>query len=322
MTELELRAMGTDAHIIVVGGPPDLPARAQARIEDLEQRWSRFIATSEVSALNDRAGEWVAVSPETQLLVERAIDGWRLSAGRVDPTVLGAVLRAGYDRSFEQLADDHEPFLSPLLIGCTDIEVREGEVRLPRGTGFDPGGIGKGLAADLVAAELADGGADGVCINLGGDLRVRGSAPDGSPWTIAIEHPWSETPLALVGVREGAVATSTTLKRAWEVHGEPRHHLIDALTGEPSTTDLNLATVVTGDGWVAEVLAKAVLLRGSDRPFDLVDGTGAVALAVGDDGAVMLSDGFTEFVGDQAVPASIPRGTPGSGAASSQAGPA
>ena len=297
MTDIAFRAMGTNAHVIVVGGAGELAALARTRIEDLEQRWSRFITTSEVSAMNERAGDWVAVSRETQLLVERAVDGWRLSAGRVDPTVLGAVLRAGYDRSFEELTDAGGAALSPLLIGCTDIEVRDGEVRLPRGTGFDPGGIGKGLAADIVAGELVDAGATGVCINLGGDLRVRGAAPDGGPWTIAIEHPWMAQPLALLGVRDGAVATSTTLKRAWEVEGRPRHHLIDPVTGEPSTTDINLVTAITGEGWVAEVLAKAVLLRGSDRPFDIIGGTGAVALAVTDEGELLFSDGFADFVG-------------------------
>ena len=63
--------------------------------------------------------------------------------------------------------------------GPMDIEVSADAVRLPAGLGFDPGGIGKGLAADLVSDELVRAGADGVCVNLGGDLRVRGEAPDG-----------------------------------------------------------------------------------------------------------------------------------------------
>ncbi len=295
MNDVAFRAMGTDAHVIVVGGDPQLGERAKQRIDELEQRWSRFIATSEVSALNERAGAWVEVSAETQLLVERAIEGWRLSAGRVDPTVLGAVLRAGYDRSFADLPAEGEPITSPLLIGCTDIGVRDGSVRLPAGTGFDPGGIGKGLAADLVSAEVMAAGADGVCINLGGDLRVRGVPPGGDGWIVAIEHPSKREPLARVGVRDGAVATSTTLERTWRSGGEARHHLIDPVTGEPSTTDIELVTAIAGDGWVAEVLAKAVLLRGSDRPFDILGGTGAVALAVTDGGEVLLSEGFAAF---------------------------
>src|SRR4029078_51858 len=54
--------------------------------------------------------------------------------------------------------------------------VREA-VRLPAGTGFDPGGIGKGLAADIVVDEIRADGADGVCVNPGGDVRVDGPSP-------------------------------------------------------------------------------------------------------------------------------------------------
>ena len=108
-----------------------------------------------------------------------------------------------------------------------------------------------------------------------------------------------------LGLHDGAVATSTTLRRRWEVDGEARHHLIDPGTGRPSDTDLTLATVVAGQAWVAEVLAKAVLLRGLPHPFDLVGGTGAEALAVDTDGRVHVTPGFTAFTGG-VLPSSIP----------------
>jgi thiamine biosynthesis lipoprotein len=112
---------------------------------------------------------------------------------------------------------------------------------------------------------------------------------------VAVEHPDTDEPIAMVGVGDGAVATSTTLRRRWQVEGVERHHLIDPATGEPSTSDLVLATVVAGEAWAAEVLAKAVLLRGSAHPFDLLGGTGAEAIAVTRDGVQMTSDGFAAF---------------------------
>ena len=107
--ELRFRAMGCDAHLIVVGGADGLIDGARARVEQLEQRWSRFLDTSEVNALNRRAGEFVIVSSDTVTLIERAIDAWRLSGGAFDPTMLGAVIRSGYDRSFELLGTTPSP---------------------------------------------------------------------------------------------------------------------------------------------------------------------------------------------------------------------
>lgn len=296
VAERRFRAMGSDAHLIVVGGPSGSIDDAERRIAALEQRWSRFIDTSEVSELNRRAGEEVAVSGDTALLVERAIEAWRLTGGGFDPTLLGAVIRAGYDVSFDDIAAHHQP-TSNLLTGCTDIEVNGCAVRVPVGVGFDPGGIGKGLAADIVIGEMFASGAEGACVNLGGDLRVAGVNPQGEAWTIAIEHPAMDQPLALVGLHAGAVATSTTLRRRWEVEGVTRHHLIDPATGEPSDGDLELSTVIAGEAWVAEVLAKAVLLRGSRRAFDLVDGIEVQALTVDSSQRIRTTPGFRDFAG-------------------------
>jgi thiamine biosynthesis lipoprotein len=294
--------MGSDCHLVVVGGPRRLLDQAQRRVDDLEQRWSRFLPTSEVSRLNEHAGTPMRVSPDTAGLVRRALDAWDLSGGSYDPTVLGAVVRAGYDRSFELLGPEPAPGVSPLRLGAGRIEIDGDTVLIPAGSGFDPGGIGKGLAADVVSSEVMAAGADGVCVNLGGDVRVRGSGPRPGPghrpWTIAVEHPGWARPVAHLGLADGAVATSTTLRRRWRADdGQPRHHLIDPATGLPSDTDLTLATVVAAQGWVAEVLAKAVLLRGSAHPFDIIGGTGAQALVVDSAGAVTATPGLTEFLG-------------------------
>ena len=305
VAERRFRAMGSDAHLVIVGGPDHLLDDAQRRVDGLERLWSRFIETSEICELNRRAGEEVVVSVETALLVERAIEAWRLTGGGFDPTVLGDVLRAGYDVSFDAMPDDKSPAVSNLLTGCTDIEVNGRTVRLPAGTGFDPGGIGKGLAADIVIVELLAAGAAGVCVNLGGDLRVAGESPQGKAWTIAIEHPAIAEPVALVGLEQGAIATSTTLRRRWNVDGQARHHLIDPQTGEPSDSDLELCTVIAGEAWIAEVLDKAVLLRGSQRAFDIIDGTGVQALTIDAAGTIRITPGFQQFTGSVALPTDL-----------------
>ena len=148
---------------------------------------------------------------------------------------------------------------------------------------------------------MIDAGADGVCVNLGGDLRVIGAAPQGDGWTVAVEHPWADQPVADVGLRDGAIATSTTLLRRWQIDDETLHHLIDPGTGRPSDTDLASVTVVSGTVWSAEVLAKAVLLRGSSHPFDLIGGLSVEALAIDDTGRILTSAGFSDYLGADPV---------------------
>jgi len=305
--ELRFEAMGTFAHVIVVGGVPGAADQVRRRVDDLEAKWSRFRHTSELSILNAHAGELVRVSAETRLLLQRGIEGWHLTGGAFDPTVLGAVLRAGYDRTFAELDPRSAGGHSLLELGCEGILIEGDRARLPDGTGFDSGGIGKGLAADLASIEAIEAGAGGVCVNLGGDIRVRGAGAggDGAGWTVGIEHPGRTGPLALLGLADGAVATSTTLKRTWLADGERRHHLIDPRSGLPADGGMALATVVDGEGWRAEVLAKAVLLNGGPRPFDILGGTGAEGIAVDREGGVVGSEGLARFLGGVELPGRI-----------------
>jgi len=262
------RVMGTDAHVVVVGGPPGLCARAAARLERLEAQWSRFRDSSEVSRLNAAAGRPVVVSRGTFELIRRAVRAWELTGGAFDPTVLAALAAAGYDRDYAEVAPDGEdaggsPPLPPGA-GVVELDPVVGAVRLPSGVALDLGGIGKGVAADLVAAELLGAGAQGVCVNLGGDLRVSGRAPSGDGWTIEIDHepgsPITSAPPVVLVVADGAVATTSRRRRVWSRAGEERHHIIDPRTGRAAQVGWSSVTVVAGCAADAEPAATAAFL--------------------------------------------------------------
>lgn len=148
-------------------------------------------------------------------------------------------------------------------------------------------------------------GATGTCVNLGGDLRVGGVAPGSTHWIVAVDHPQRDESMLTLTIVEGAVATSSTLRRSWTVDGTRRHHLIDTTTGEPSQTDLVQATVVAAHAWVAEGFAKAALLRGGPHAFDLLP-IGIEAMAIDRHGNVMTTSDFRRFTGHQIIPTHVP----------------
>jgi thiamine biosynthesis lipoprotein len=300
-TDLQLEtcrfnAMGTQVELLAVNPPGDSLASARARLADLERRWSRFLPGSETNALNRARGGPVAVSSETFTLVTLAFLGWRASGGRFDPTVLDALERAGYDRSFEQLGADSAAAQAgcatpaPGLDGVV-LDDEAGTITLPAGRRFDPGGIAKGYAADLVCAELLVGGAAGACVNIGGDLLVRGVSPHGGPWTVAVPHPAGGS-AATLELPNGAVATSSPLRRAWGPAGRPVHHLIDPRSGRPADTGILQVSVVTHEAWWAEVAAKTTYLAGLEGALEVAAGLGAEALAVGQDGRMHVTAGL------------------------------
>lgn len=297
LAETGFAAMGSHVHILAVDGPAHALPNARAAVGALERRWSRFQPDSEVSRINAADGQPITVSTTTATLIALAVRGWAATDGAYDPTVLDAVIGAGYDRSFELIAaSDAGPTAATRPApGCAGIavDVDTGRVRLPAGVRIDPGGIGKGLAADLVATMLVANGASGALVNIGGDVRVAGTAPSGG-WRIDVDLP-TVTDTGLV-LRSGGVATSGTHRRQWVRDGQRSHHLIDPRTGVPSASPFMAATVVAGTAWHAEVLTKATLLASTvSAATHVLTTADAAGLLVDTNGATHQLAGLDRF---------------------------
>lgn len=280
--------MGSDGHLIVVADAPGLLERAQTLLRELEACWSRFRPDSELSRLNASPGRWVRLSVPMVALVGRAVQAWGATGGLYDPTVLSALETAGYDRSFETLEpQDRTPPAAAPAPGCAGIEIDHDRVRLPEGVRLDLGGIGKGYAADLVAAELLHWGAEGACVNLGGDVRAAGRAPGPGGWTVAVDdHLRPGKDLSWVALADGAVASSTRLRRRWQQAGREMHHLIDPRTGRPAESSVAAVTVVAAQAHWAEILAKAALIAGLEAGRELLCSHGVAGVLVTGNGSV------------------------------------
>jgi thiamine biosynthesis lipoprotein len=296
-TDTSFPAMGSRARVLAYGGPADLADRARARLLELEARWSRFVAASELSRLNAAQGAPVVVSADTFDVIQLAIAAWRETEGRFDPTVIDALEAAGYDRTFADVppaaaARAARPARVP---GCGGIRLDRivRSVRLPSGVRLDLGGIGKGRAADLIAAELLDAGAAGVCVDLGGDLRLAGGAPQPAGWRVQLDP--SLAPARSLLVAAGGVATSTRVRRHWSRGDEDRHHLIDPGSGRPAWTGLRAVTVVADTTAWAEILAKAAFVAGPEAGSELLAAHGVTGLLVRDDGQVEALPGLAEL---------------------------
>ncbi len=294
-------AMGSHAHVLVIADDAGTAARlvrgAQRRIEQLEARWSRFRPHSELNRLNASAGVPAIVSDDTMRLVECMCTGYAVTEGAYDPTVLEAIEALGYDRDFLCVVS-HSNSAVERRIGSGDrrgrgfgevtVSKRSRLVWLPEGVGIDPGGIGKGLAADIVAEELVAAGARGALVNLGGDLRVVGHPDDSDCWIVDVEDPMTGAPVTSVALVDGGLATSSTERRAWRHDGKPVHHVIDPDTRESTDRGVVGASVIAREAWRAEVLTKACIVRGA-RGMELVDRFGAAARVTRRDGRAVTN---------------------------------
>jgi thiamine biosynthesis lipoprotein len=298
--ERRFRVMGTTAHLVVNGGGPQQIDDAMAFLEAAEARWSRFRPDSELSRCNRAAGRLTVVSAETFRLVQVAVAAWEATAGSFDPTVHDAIVALGYDDDFASVATtcrERDTTAALPAPGCADIELYPGcsAIRLPRGVALDLGGLAKGHAADLLVDRLVAAGARGACVNVGGDVRVRGQAPGGEPWVVALDPGVDGVTLPRVALMDGAVCTSSTRKRRWRHGAQEVHHLIDPRTGRSVRTGLAAVSVIGRAAAPAEVLTKAVMVGGIANGRELLESLGVAAVLVTDDGAVIEAGNVREF---------------------------
>ena len=266
------RLMGCTVELMI-DGPATLVPRAFERLRKLEQVWTRFSPTSELNRLHQRAGTWTHVSDD----LFRALS-WcdRLSeetGGLFDPTIRAALESWGYDRTFADIdrgapaPQRSQPAPGPHAI---ELDRPTRRVRLNEGASVDLGGIGKGLGADIIAAELIAAGARGVYACLGGDIHVDGESPDGG-WPVPLLHPLTGAVIAHHQLSDGGLVMSTTAIRRWTRDGVAAHHLIDPRRGAPTDTDLIAVAVAARSSARAEALAKAAIVAGSVKGRDLLE---------------------------------------------------
>jgi FAD:protein FMN transferase len=283
-------AMGSPCELILApAGPMDLRRAAQAVIRDiqrLEQRYSRYRDSSDLSALNRVAalGGHTEVDDETAALLDYAAACHAQSGGRFDITS-GPLRRVWRWGSGQLPAPEAVAELLP-RIGWQHVRWQRPQLHFTRpGMELDLGGIVKEYAADRAAALLLDAGVQHGLVNLGGDVRALGPQPDGTPWLVGVRDPHRPGALlATVALHQGALASSGDYERCIVVDGVRHGHILDPRTGWP-VQGLAAVSVQAPLAVVAGSATTIAMLMGRDGPAWL-DGLGLPHLWVDAEGQV------------------------------------
>lgn len=267
------RAMNSDILMAAEGSGASQGFEVARRyIEASERRFTRFAQTSELTQVNQGAGNWMKVSPEMFEVLETALACHRETGGLFDPTILPDLEHAGYTKSMDELclsgaapqtnlqARSEKAAFNRLELRRSDLSIR-----LPLGMRIDLGGIAKGWIAEQAALKLADF-SSACAVSAGGDMFLIGTPEGMENWEIGLEDLRQPSlDLMTLQVDHGAVATSSVVKRVWQQGTSTRHHLIDPRTGEPAITPWWSVTVLAPSAATAEVFAKAILIGGPEN---------------------------------------------------------
>lgn len=269
---------------------------AQEETRRLEGLLSRFLPSSDISRLNQAAGNGsVRLKREAFEALSIGLECSGNTDGCFDMTV-GPLVRlwnAAAEPPLRQATDAARE-----LAGFRSLRLdRRGRTAglEKAGQSVDLGGIGKGFAADRVTEIFRRHGVTSAFTDFGGNVAALGAKPDGSPWKIGVRHPLREGNLigVLEVVNQSVVTSGDDQRGVAGPDGTRRSHIIDPRTGAPVCSGLLSVTVVSDSSAVADALATALFTAGiREGAKYLARYPGAQAVLIDRDASVFITSGL------------------------------
>ena len=260
----------------------------------LEEYHKLFDIYHEYSGINNlctvnnlAGGEPVSVDEKLIDFLLYAKDLYHETNGEMN-VMMGAVLRiwhdcrtaAGDDPSAARLpsAEELSEAAKHTDISLLEIDAENHTVRItdPEAS-LDVGAVGKGYATERAADYLFADGALGYVLNVGGNIRIIGTKPDGGGWVTGIRDPNDPDGNFAISLllSDTACVTSGSYERYYTVDGVRYHHIIDRDTLYPAAYFSSL-TVITRDSALADTLSTALFCMSYEEGLALVSGMDGV----------------------------------------------
>lgn len=236
--------------------------------------FSKTDENSEISKINQAAGQPVEVSDDMITIIKKGLYYSRLSQGAFDITI-GSVSNLWDFKSEEPVIPAADAVAAAKNhVNFQNIILKNNTVTLTDpNTQLDVGAIAKGYIADRLKDYLKENGVKHAVINLGGNVLTLGTKADGSDYNIAIQKPFDKSGEAIASVKisDKSVVTTGNYQRYFEKDGKIYHHVLDPKTGMPCETDLYSVSIITVSSLTADALSTVCFLKGYQEALALVN---------------------------------------------------
>lgn len=258
--------LGTDISISLITSSTEIANEIAKNsfqtIANYEQKFSRFIPTSELSKLNNK--KELSVSEEFWLVLERSYELYLATNKIFNPLV--QISQFGYNSDFNELSGEIKipedtsydtDFDQVLMVKETR------KVILKKDQQLDFGGILKGYLAEKISREIASNYQEctGNIVNLGGDLHTQGLDEDNKPFIFKLYNPVTQKEIS-IPLTNTSLATSGLYKRQWTTSDGTMNHILTPNGRSNPEAGVISASVVNKDGAVTEAYAKVLLISG------------------------------------------------------------
>ena len=246
---------------------------------------------SDVYRINESAGSSVSVSPDTAKIIGQCIDISDDCGGVFDITIGNVTKLWDFGGNNQRLPSDDEIKTALGSVGYKNVSISGNAVRINKGQSLDLGAVGKGFACDKIKDLLTKGRTKSAVVSVGGSLLIYGKRT----FSVGIVNPDNDKQsMGTLKLKDTCVSTSGNYEKYFEKDGKRYHHILNATTGYPATSEFKSVTVVCSSGLLSDALSTVCYIAGYRKSVDILKEYDAEAVFIFNNNAVKVTDGLAD----------------------------
>jgi FAD:protein FMN transferase len=269
-------AQGTTYHITYENSTnEDYTEAIDSLLKAFNKSCSIYDSTSIISRINDNdptveADDWFVD------VFRKSAEVNTVSGGAFDIT-FGPVVKAwGFGTA--PVAKHDTAYIDSLLqfVGMEKVKLEGRKViKKFQGVKLDVNALAQGYSVDVVCDFFKSKGIENYLVEIGGEVRGKGTNAKDNFWHIGIDKPADGNMSpgneleAIIEINDKALATSGNYRKFFVENGIKYSHTIDPKTGFPARNTLLSATVICDDCITADAYATSFMVLGIEKSIEL-----------------------------------------------------
>lgn len=285
-------AMGTVVTVKLFGfGAKNDLDKIETEINGLENSvlsWRK--EGSDVYRINKGSGTQVSVSPDTVKIIGQCIDISDDCGGVFDITIGNVTKLWDFGGDNQRLPSDDEIKTALGSVGYKNVSISGNAVQIKKGQSLDLGAVGKGFVCDKIKELLDKGRTKSAVVSVGGSLLIYGNRT----FSVGIVNPDNDKQsMGTLKLKDTCVSTSGNYEKYFEQDGKRYHHILNATTGYPATSEFKSVTVVCESGLISDALSTVCYIAGYRKSIEILKKFDAEAVFIFNNNAVRVTDGLS-----------------------------
>lgn len=285
-------AMGTVVTVKLFGfGAKNDLDKIETEINGLENSvlsWRK--EGSDVYRINKGSGTQVSVSPDTVKIIGQCIDISDDCGGVFDITIGNVTKLWDFGGNNQRLPSDDEIKTALGSVGYKNVSISGNAVQIKKGQSLDLGAVGKGFVCDKIKELLDKGRTKSAVVSVGGSLLIYGNRT----FSVGIINPDNDKQsMGTLKLKDTCVSTSGNYEKYFEQDGKRYHHILNAITGYPATSEFKSVTVVCESGLISDALSTVCYIAGYRKSVEILKKFDAEAVFIFNNNAVRVTDGLS-----------------------------